>query len=466
MKNKKRFAKLLMLIAITSGYGQQGNYNFEFYGNKSILLTGNVTGSVEDLGLAYYNPSRLIMLKDKSFSINAKAYQYDKITLNNIIVDGTNFNQNKFRGVPTMVAGVFKLFKQKFAYSFITKSNNNIDLSYTTKDITEDVLTQFPGDESYKGNIDLNFRNDDELIGLTWAKSINDKLSFGATIFYTVFSESSNSSLDYTIIHSTDLVANIKNNVGYELKSMGVLFKIGSNYQFKKADIGVTMTIPYIALVNDAKFTYNKTVSGIGSGSDVFDNETFNNLSANKNTPFSIAIGSGIQIGKNKLHLNVQWYSDVKQYNRIIIPKIQEGTANEVNLKFIEKLKSIINFGLGTEIYITPKATAYLSYSTDYSAINKNANIFDLNQSINNNRKDITIRQNYNHFGGGFDIKTNIGNIVFGSTYTRSQSVFQKPSSVDSNIDNNNSSIKVEQWRFIIGIEIPLLEKKLKSIIK
>ena len=83
---------LLMLLIITncSFIFSQENYRIESFGNRSILLSGNITGSVEDLGLTYYNPARLALLKTPTFSINAKAYEFNLITLKNAIDIKTN----------------------------------------------------------------------------------------------------------------------------------------------------------------------------------------------------------------------------------------------------------------------------------------------------------------------------------------------------------------------------------------
>ena len=45
----------------------QTNYKYENFGNRSILLNGNVTGSVDDLGATYYNPARLALVEDPVF---------------------------------------------------------------------------------------------------------------------------------------------------------------------------------------------------------------------------------------------------------------------------------------------------------------------------------------------------------------------------------------------------------------
>ena len=81
-------AYLLTLFMLISGgilWGQEGNYKFENFGNQSVLLSGNLTGSVADLGLVYYNPARLGLIENPSFTIGGKAYQWSKYYFENIL---------------------------------------------------------------------------------------------------------------------------------------------------------------------------------------------------------------------------------------------------------------------------------------------------------------------------------------------------------------------------------------------
>ena len=73
--------KFIVLIALIIPFliSAQGYYNNENFGNRSLLLSGNVTGSVNDLGLTYYNPARIAIIENPVFSINAKAYQFNSI---------------------------------------------------------------------------------------------------------------------------------------------------------------------------------------------------------------------------------------------------------------------------------------------------------------------------------------------------------------------------------------------------
>lgn len=64
----------LFVIFNLSVVAQEGNYRYESYGNQSVLLNGNVTGSAEDLGLTYYNPARLAFIEEPSIVIAGKAF--------------------------------------------------------------------------------------------------------------------------------------------------------------------------------------------------------------------------------------------------------------------------------------------------------------------------------------------------------------------------------------------------------
>ena len=84
---KNTLYSLLVIFFITDYFtAQQGNCKFENYGNRSILLSENVTGSVEDFGLTHYNPARLTEIENIAFAINARAYELTSLRL--IIVVG------------------------------------------------------------------------------------------------------------------------------------------------------------------------------------------------------------------------------------------------------------------------------------------------------------------------------------------------------------------------------------------
>lgn len=146
---------ILFLSLHALSFGQQANYKFNNFGNRSILLAGNVTGSVSDLGLAYYNPSRLTKLKSSGFAINAKAYQFSSVSLTNVFGESSKVNTTDFDGVPSMAGATFNLFGTRFAYTFITRLDSDTDLNYTTNHISQSLQEQFPEHIKYLGGYNL-----------------------------------------------------------------------------------------------------------------------------------------------------------------------------------------------------------------------------------------------------------------------------------------------------------------------
>ena len=155
-------------------YAQQGNYKFNNFGNRSILLSGNVTGSVTDLGLVYYNPSRLTEIENTGFAFNIRAYQLSSLKLSNLLGEESQLSSTNFDGIPSMAGGTFDLFNNRFAYSFISKTRIDNALGYDSDVLSDDILEIYPYAESYKVSVLLKTNVKDDWFGLTWAKKIND----------------------------------------------------------------------------------------------------------------------------------------------------------------------------------------------------------------------------------------------------------------------------------------------------
>ena len=209
------------LIVFQNSYAQ-GNYKQENYGNRSILLNGNVTGSVSDLGLTYYNPARLAMVENVAFAINAKTYELKQLELTNTFGDNEKIKNSDFNGLPSMVAGTFKipsLEKSHFAYAFISKARENSSLSYDTGIIIDEIIEDYPGDETFIGRVTLNSSINDEWFGGSWARSINNNFSIGVSGFFSSYTNTGISELNYNAIHSGDQVANYNKEISYALDS-------------------------------------------------------------------------------------------------------------------------------------------------------------------------------------------------------------------------------------------------------
>ncbi len=110
----KKIQYLILIFLFNSTYliAQDAHYWTEQFGNRSMLLSGSVIGSVEDLGTVFYNPSRLASEQTSSFLISAKALQLVTIKVKDGI-GKADLSNNRFGSTPTLIAGSFDFKKVK-----------------------------------------------------------------------------------------------------------------------------------------------------------------------------------------------------------------------------------------------------------------------------------------------------------------------------------------------------------------
>ncbi len=450
---------ILLFLYFGLGYSQQGNYKFNNFGNRSILLSGNVTGSVTDLGLVYYNPSRLTEIENTGFAFNARAYQLSSLKLSNLLGEESKLSSTNFNGVPSMAGGTFTLFNNRFAYSFISKSRTDNVLGYDSDVLSNEIVEIYPDADAYKVNVLINTVVNDDWFGLTWAKKVNENFSLGASLFGSIYKYSGGSNLNHTIGFLSNSVAFYQNTIGFNQESYGLLIKIGGNYHFPKFDLGVNINVPYIEVYERGKFLYTKVIAGVGEDFDQFYDYDFTNLNAKRKEPLGISMGAGIPIGKNKLHVNVDYVSGLKEYDRVKIPSIDTGQEDMTPVLFEESRKNIVNFGAGLEVFVHENFKVYGSFTTDYNAFIKNANIFDLSSDGN---RDVSIGEDFIQYSVGIDLKLRWASVILGTNYLSGSSEFTSPLSLTKSgvvfDDYATTKLDYNRWQFVVGIEIPVLE--------
>jgi len=181
------YAASVFLSAPAAIQGQSGNHWTEQFGNRSMLLSGAVIGSVSDLGLVFYNPARLALVEKPAFVVTAKGYQWDRFKLENGLGEGLDLKDTNFGGAPTLAAGAFSLpFLEghKFAYAFLTRRRDDTDVFLRTERYG-DVLQGFPGEEFFSGTVDILTTMKEDWMGLSWAHTLGGgRWSVGLSSFY------------------------------------------------------------------------------------------------------------------------------------------------------------------------------------------------------------------------------------------------------------------------------------------
>lgn len=435
----------------------QGHYNNENFGNRSLLLSGNVTGSVDDLGLTYYNPGRISLIENPVFSINAKAYQLNFVDLNNAFGQDEKLSDSRFQGIPSMLAGTFNVDKWKdhhFAYSFLTRNRNRVDIGVTKE---EEVGLIDDGDlEKATSDIKLRKRESEEWLGLTWGTNITENLGIGVSAFISIYDYSNFYDLTLAGLEDSGAVSLLNNELKVDQYSYGMFWKVGLAWKLEKFDLGLNIDLPYLEVISSGSFKYqNYQAWADGSDSDVYQFIQYKNLDAKRKKPLSLSLGAGFPLGVHKLHLKASWHNAVKEYDRLVIP-VEDDIEN--SFTFTEELDAVVNFGFGGEFKLNEKLNLFASFATDFSAVKKNSNHYGF--VVEDNVETIP-ESDYFHYGLGVEMILKRAHLILGTTYSSGSSSFDQFSEApepDLTVANNNNetTIKNSRLRFIIGFEIPL----------
>lgn len=471
---------IVIALIFFSGYlhAQTAHYWTESYGTRSMLLNGVVVGSVQDLGAVYYNPARLSQFETPAFVISGQVYELSGVTIKNGLGDGLDLSKSNFGGGPSLVSGTFKLgFLEghQFAYAFLTRSKSSNDFSFAV-DTFGDYVKTFPGDEYFSGQINTTNRNNDEWMGLSWSYAFNEKLSVGATGFYSNLDRSAGVRLQLqaydTILDVTGVYIE-KRTYGY--KSQSILGKFGISYKGDKMTLGLTVTTPKFEGLGSGNTSYETFLAGVDSvdskpADDVYIINNQSDIETTHKSPFSVAIGGGLKLSKRSLlHVSAQYFAGIPAYTILAsAPFTGQSTDSVLQMTVIDELRSVINYGLGLEIFINEHVSMFGSFATDFSAVSSNVNRLGNFDAI---FSDNTFAADIYHFGFGVDIKTKIADLTIGATYANSRELVEREFTIDDGHDpvSRNAEILYSRWRFLIGFEFHMpddLKKKLDDKFK
>lgn len=454
---------------------QDGHYWSEDYGNKSMLLSGTVNASVNDLGAVFYNPGRLGQIENPAFVISAKVYEWSTIKVEDGVAQGVDLKKNKFGGAPSLVAGTFTvpfLKKHKFAYSFLTRQRTQADF-FIREEKEGDIIEAIPGNEIFNGKLsyDTDFR--EEWIGLTWAPPIGKKLSFGLSSFYSSVNKSVSLALDMKALDENNQVASLSIDRQYSYGTDGLIWKMGLAWDLYPVRLGMTVTTPKVNIsgkgssLNEA-FLIGVDTTGDGYNDDLYLFNIQEDLKSAYHSPWAIGLGVGFHFKRAIIHLSAEWYDKVALYDIIETrPFMVQSTGEELRFKLMDKLDPVINFGIGVELNLNEKSSFYTSFATNYSGVTSNIVRFVENKQEAFNS---TFQADFLKFGGGFVLNTRWAEVTLGATYTGATQDFERPINFPDEGDepifesSATSTLKFTQWRIILGFSFPFVDQVKKNL--
>ena len=454
-----------LLFAVSA---QEGNYRFETYGNQSVLLSGNVTGSAEDLGLTFYNPARLAFIEEPQIVIAGKAFQYINYNIEDVFESDVDISESAFNGIPSILSGTFKLKflpNHHFAYSFISRYRFELNLEYNSG-IRDDLIIG-DADDVFQSYTELSFRDRvrEEWYGITWSHKLKENFALGVSLFGSIYESNSRSTIFIGLEDSEENVATYVSRVNGTQKTYGLFIRMGAAWQLKKVSLGLNIAAPFIAFKQRANLESEEFLSGFGAPDDFFRVVDLEDLENKRRTATTIAFGMGIPRGKSKLHLSADYAFPLSEYERVELPDLSEDLGIDQR-SFLEEYRAVFNYGAGADIYISNSVRIFVGFSSDYTATLDSPNLFDV---VNQSDENINLFGDFWHYSLGPDFNFKWGKVTLGATYSRSSNKIDTETDIPEDGDDGLSvttAIGYERWRFLLGLEIPLLQEKVPGGIK
>jgi len=467
---------ILMTLSSIRIWGQDGNYWSEQYGTRSMLLGGTVNARVSDLGAVYYNPGRLAQIENPAFVISAKVYEWTNIKIEEGVSDDQDLKQSNFGGAPSLLAGTFTLpflKKHKFAYSFLTRTRFNPDFFIRADDEGE-LIDVFPGEEYFAGQLLVRGRVQEEWMGLTWSYAVTPSLSVGLSNFFVTRNQSARVAMLLSVHQESNKVAQLFRNRQVSSESNGLLWKPGIAWNpHPKVNLGVTITTPVVQVRGTGNTIFEDFLIGVdttgdGDSDDVFVSNLQGELKARYRSPWAVSLGLGLQLGKVVLHLSTEWYDRVGRYTVLETePFTPRTSADILQLIVVNQMKSVWNAGVGMELALNEKFSAYGSFATDFSAV---VGDVDRIAEFKNEISASTFRADFYNLGGGFSLETKWAELTLGATYAGASQNIRRPINLPEEGDEpifdsgERSEVKYNRWRFVLGFSFPFANNLAKKV--
>jgi len=470
----RRSATLAALLLVSMGVplpapGQVANHWTEQFGNRSMLLSGAVIGSVSDLGLVFYNPARLAMIEKPAFVVTAKAYQWDRARLENGLGEGVDLKDSKFGGAPTLASGAFDvpfLKGHRFAYAFLTRKREETDVFVRTER-TGDLLTQFPGEEFFSGAVDISGVMKEEWMGVTWAHTLGQHWGLGLSSFYYNLQRKSHYGLDLAALTEASQVLTLSVDRMFGYQDQGVLWKAGLAGVFHPVSVGLTVTSPRVSVLASGRVQYQDRFSGGGPDSPIEREDRLvtsvqSGLPASTRSPWAVGAGMGVAWGRATLHLAGEWYSSVPKY---VVTEARpfegQSTGETMEYRVVEELESIINGAVGIEWHRGENLSLFGSVASNQSAApRERASFFQALDEVSTTQT----RVNYPQAAGGFVISTSYIDLTLGGSYSWAKDRMARPLNLPDGDDDpivggeETARYLISRWRFLLGFSFPFAD--------
>ena len=436
---------------------QDTHYWTEQYGARSMLLSGSVIGSINDMSAVFYNPGALGYLKKPELVLSASAYQFRQLKVKDGGGRGVDLGNSHINLIPNLVAGTFRFNFQgpnKLAYSVLTRYRFSAELQ-ASKVGEFDLDPDTPGDEFASGGLTNSINVSEVWVGLTWARGFGKHVGVGVTTFFTARSQQGQDEFFLQSQTQTGEFALLYELDNFDAHMYGFLWKAGLGLNLKPFTAGLTVTTPNVRVSGTGSATVNESWTGIDIDDDGLPDEGFitdiqTEVKSHHKSPLSVGLGAGWHFKKSKLHLSAEWFDATPAHDVLELqPFVSQETGEIRSRSLKDKSDSVLNFGLGFEHIFSETYTGFLGFNTDNSAYNPQSDV-------------ATTTYDIVHLAGGAKLKLKKVHFTLGARYAWGDQIIKhalvyNPITGESGLDYfEEGTVEFHQLTLIIGLTVDI----------
>jgi hypothetical protein len=255
-------------------------------------------------------------------------------------------------------------------------------------------------------------------------------------------------------------------NRSTNIEQYSIVGKFGMSYASNNYIIGLTLLTPRLKLLGNGSYNYEEFHSGTeySLNEDIYTTSSQSGLKTDYRSAWAVGLGVTIPVRKSKIHLSGEWYGDIPRYTLVQATphESQSHGGDTINLKVIDELHGVVNFGVGIEYYINEKVSGYLSMSSDFSAVTSDIDRFVTNSDEVSNS---IFQANYYHFGGGVVLHIKRADITLGATYTGATQDFDRPINFPDDPgdeifgSNDKAQLEWDRARIVFSFSVPFIKE-------
>jgi hypothetical protein len=353
---------------------QDSHYWTQEYGSRAELLGGVVTGSLVDLGAAYYNPGTLALVEDADNVITSLTFQVENLTYSRTDTPENLLSTTSLRSAPSLFAGQlpWRLERGRLAYSFLVRQEFKTTIKYRYSE-TGEILPEIPGEELLVGETYNSQDMSEYWFGLTWSRRLGERAGFGISQFLTYFGQSTRLQNLVQVVSDNGQGGGLTLIDDFDLWTLGILWKVGLGFDFSPWTCGVSVTTPKLSFFGTGKALYMRSLIGVDVDNDSLpDSQIYGDLQedlgSRHHSPLSIAVGGSYRRGDAAIHFSGEWFNQVHRY--VALDADLEGAigGQPLNRLITQEARDVFNAGIGVEYRFSERWTYYGAFRTDFSA--------------------------------------------------------------------------------------------------